>query len=103
MKDFKYTRLGYFLERTKRFFERMRMSDTEYRIMKGESKMYKDMLSTIKWETCSDYEDITDARGNIIQRLIKSKTSTVHVNVIEMLTKGGIVLDKGVKLDITSE
>ncbi len=101
MEDFKYTKVGYFFERAKRFFERLKMSDTEYRIMKGESQMYKDMLSAIKWDIRADYEDIIDINDSLIRQIPKGKTAIAHINIVEMLEKGGITPDKNVIWDIT--
>lgn len=101
MKDFKYTKVGYFLERAKRFFERMKMPDVRYRIMKSESQMYRDMLSSIKCDISVNYENITDSNGSLITQIPKLKTTIVRINIVEMLEKGGFTFDKNVIWDVT--
>ena len=82
--------------------ERIKLSDSEYLTMKAQSQMYKAMISTIKYGSNMEYEDICDDVGNLINKIPKSNTVTVHINVTEMLAEGGITFNKNVvKLDVT--
>ena len=82
--------------------ERIKLSDSEYLTMKAQSQMYKAMMSTVKYSSNTVYEDIVDGAGNLINKIPKSNTAIVHVNVTEMLAEGGITFNKNVvKLDVT--
>lgn len=82
--------------------ERIKLSDSEYLTMKAQSQMYKAMMSTIKCSSNAIYEDIVDSDGNLINRIPKSKTAIVHVNIADMLAEGGVTFNKNVvKLDVT--
>lgn len=80
--------------------ERIKLSESDYMIMKSESQMYKSMMSAIKCGLNTDYEDIK-INDCIIQRIPKSKTMVVNVDVWQMLANGGIIFDKNtVKLNV---
>ena len=82
--------------------ERIKLSESDYRQMKAQSQMYKGMMSTVKYNIDSEYEDVTNKKGDTVMRLEKSRTMTINVDVVEMLAEGGITFDKNiVKLDIT--
>lgn len=82
--------------------ERIKLSESDYLTMKAQSQMYKAMMSTIKYSSNTVYEDIADNDGNLINRILKAKTATVHINITDMLAEGGITFNKNaVKFDIT--
>jgi hypothetical protein len=82
--------------------ERIKLSESDYVAMKTQSQMYKAMMSTIKYDLSSEYEDIKDASGYLITTIPKAKTATAHINITEMLAEGGIIFNKNVvKLDVT--
>lgn len=82
--------------------ERIKLSESDYLIMKAQSQMYKAMMSTVKYSSNVVYEDIVDDTGNLINRVPKSNTAIVHINITEMLAEGGVTFNKNVvKLDIT--
>jgi len=82
--------------------ERIRLSESDYLIMKAQSQMYKAMMSTVKCNIDSEYEDVTNKQGDTIMRLEKSRTMTMSVNIVEMLAEGGITFDENaVKLNVT--
>ena len=82
--------------------ERIKLSESDYITMKAQSQMYKAMMSTIKYSSNTVYEDIVDDTGNLINRIPKSNTAIVHINITEMLAEGGVTFNKNVvKLDIT--
>lgn len=81
--------------------ERIKLSESEYLSMKAKAQMYEAMMSTVVYSVDSEYQDVFDDVGNLITRIPKSRTATVHVNVTDMLAEGGIVFNKNVvKLDI---
>jgi hypothetical protein len=82
--------------------ERIKLSESDYITMKAQSQMYKAMMSTIKYSSNTVYEDIVDDTGNLINRIPKSNTAIVHINITEMLAEGGVTFNKNVvKLDVT--
>lgn len=82
--------------------ERIKLSESDYRLMKTESQTHKKMMSTIKFNIDSEYEDVTDNQGDTIMRLEKLRTMTIDIDITEMLAEGGIVFDKNVvKLNVT--
>lgn len=82
--------------------ELIKLSESDYLIMKAQSQMYKAMMSTVKYSSNVVYEDIVDDTGNLINRIPKSNTAIVHINITEMLAEGGVTFNKNVvKLDIT--
>jgi hypothetical protein len=82
--------------------ERIKLSESDYITMKAQSQMYKAMMSTVKYSSNTVYEDIVDDTGNLINRIPKSNTAIVHVNVTEMLAEGGVTFNKNVvKLIVT--
>lgn len=82
--------------------ERIKLSESDYITMKAQSQMYKAMMSTVKYSSNTVYEDIVDDAGNLINRIPKSNTAIVHVNVTEMLAEGGVTFNKNVvKLIVT--
>ena len=82
--------------------ERIKLSESDYLIMKAQSQMYSGMMSTITYSSSSEYEDVKDASGYLITSIPKAKTATVHINITEMLAEGGITFNKNVvKLDVT--
>lgn len=84
--------------------ERIRLSESDYRTMKARAQMYQSMMSTIKYDVNTEYEDAVDELGNLIRRTLKARNVTAHINVEEMLAEGGITFDKRVdKLDIRSD
>lgn len=82
--------------------KRIKLSESDYLTMKAQSQMYKAMMSTIKYSSDSEYEDVFDADGNLITRLRSARTATVHINIVDMLAEGGVTFNKNaVKFDIT--
>ena len=82
--------------------ERIKLSESDYITMKAQSQMYKAMMSTVKYSSNTVYEDIVDDAGNLINRIPKSNTAIVYVNVTEMLAEGGVTFNKNVvKLIVT--
>ena len=82
--------------------ERIKLSELDYGLMKAKSQMYDGMMSTIKCDINSEYEDVTNKQGNTVMRFEKSRTMTMNVNVVEMLAEGGITFDmNAVKLNVT--
>lgn len=82
--------------------ERIKLSESDYVMMKAQSQMYSSMMSTIRYSVDDEYENITDGNGSLITQTIKARTATVHVNITEMLAEGGIAFNKNaVKFDIT--
>lgn len=82
--------------------ERIRLSESDYLTMKAKSQMYSAMMSTVKYSSSADYEDIKDAADNVITKICKAKTATIDIDIIEMLAEGGITFDKNaVKLNVT--
>jgi hypothetical protein len=70
--------------------------------MKAQSQMYQAMMSTIKYSSNSDCEDVFDGAGHLVTKIYKGRTDTVHINITDMLAEGGITFNKNViKLDIT--
>lgn len=82
--------------------ERIKLSEHDYLSMKAQSQMYKAMMATIKHSSSADYEDIKDADGNLIQKLLIGKTVKLDIDIVELLAEGGITFDKNaVKLNVT--
>lgn len=82
--------------------ERIKLSESDYLMMKAQSQMYKAMMSTIKYSSDSEYEDAFDDNGNLIKRFLKARTATIHINIADMLAEGGVTFNKNaVNLDIT--
>ena len=82
--------------------ERVRLSESDYMTMKAQSQMYKAMMSTIKYSSDTEYEDAFDDNGNLIKRFLKARTATIHINIVDMLSEGGITFNKNaVNLDVT--
>lgn len=82
--------------------ERIKLSESDYLIMKAQAQMYKAMMSTVKYSSNAIYEDIVDDAGNLINRVPKSNTAIIHINITEMLAEGGVTFNKNVvKLDVT--
>lgn len=80
--------------------ERIKLSESEYLSMKSKAQMYSDMMSTVKCECNTDYEDIKN-NGHAIARFPKSRTMTLNIDVEQMLASGGITFDKNaVKLNV---
>ena len=79
--------------------ERIKLSESDYLSMKSKAQMYSDMMSAIKYECNTDYEDIK-SNGQTIARFPRSKTMTLNIDVEQMLENGGITFDKNaVKLN----
>lgn len=82
--------------------ERIRLSESDYLVMKAQSQMYQAMMSTIEYSSDSEYEDTFDDNGIPIKSFLKARTATVHINITDMLAEGGITFNKNVvKFDIT--
>lgn len=82
--------------------ERIKLSESDYLTMKAQSQMYKAMMSTVKYSSDTEYEDVFDDNGNIIKRFLKARTATIHINIVDMLAEGGITFNNNtVKLDVT--
>lgn len=82
--------------------ERIRLSESDYLVIKAQSQMYQAMMSTIKYSSDSEYEDAFDDNGFLIKRFLKARTATIHINITDMLAEGGVTFNKNaVKLDIT--
>lgn len=82
--------------------ERIKLSESDYVTMKTRAQMYKAMMSTIKYSSSPEYEDVKDSLGCLITTIPKAKTATVHINITEMLAEGGITFNKNVvKIDVT--
>ena len=82
--------------------EQIKLSESDYMTMKAQSQMYKAMMSTIKYSSGSEYQDVFDANGVLVTRINQERTATVHINIADMLAEGGVTFNKNaVKLDVT--
>lgn len=82
-------------------FERIRLSEIDYKNIQLKAKMYDNMMSTINFDINTKTEDITDRDGNLIYRIPKSKTVNMDIDMMKMLKAGGVTFDlDAVKLNI---
>ena len=81
--------------------ERLKLSEHNYRVMKVKAKMYDDMISTIKYDINTEYEEAKDKTGCVLVRIPKSISMVCNVDVEQMLANGGITFDKNrVKINV---
>ena len=82
-------------------FERIRLSELDYKNIKSKAQMYDNMMSTVVFNFNTVSEDIKDKDGNIIYRFPKSKTANIDIDIVEMLKAGGVTFDlNAVKLNV---
>lgn len=82
-------------------FERIRLSESDYKNIKSKAQMYDNMMSTIDFNLNTELEDIKDKDGNIIYRFPKSKTANMNIDIVEMFKAGGVTFDlDAVKLNV---
>lgn len=82
-------------------FERIRLSESDYKNIKLKAQLYDNMMSTIDFNINNESEDIKDKDGNIIYRFPKSKTANMNIDMMKMLKAGGVTFDlDAVKLNI---
>ncbi|WP_288682268.1 hypothetical protein [uncultured Eubacterium sp.] len=84
------------------FIERVRMSESDYLIMKEQSNKFENMMSSCEFKLDEpEHTDVKDADGNILRIFKKSRSASLNINIDEMLKNGGILYDKErVKLNI---
>lgn len=82
-------------------FERIRLSESDYKNIKLKAQLYDNMMSTIDFNINNESEDIKDKDGNIIYRFPKSKTANMDIDIVEMIKAGGVTFDlDAVKLNV---
>ena len=82
-------------------FERIKLSELDYKNIKTKAQLYDNMMSTIDFKIDNESEDIKDKDGNIIYRFPKSKTANMNIDIMKMLNAGGITFElDAVKLNV---
>lgn len=82
-------------------FERIKLSELDYKNIKTKAQLYDNMMSTIDFKIDNESEDIKDKDGNIIYRFPKSKTANMNIDIMKMLNAGGITFELDVvKLNV---
>lgn len=82
-------------------FERIKLSELDYKNIKTKAQLYDNMMSTIDFKINNESEDIKDKDGNIIYRFPKSKTANMNIDIMKMLNAGGITFElDAVKLNV---
>lgn len=86
-------RFNMFMSKIGNFIEKMRLSETDYLMMKDQSEKYKSMMSTMNVDTHAEFENIETESGIVLRRFPKSQTVTLNVDVKDMLRAGGVICD----------
>ena len=82
--------------------ERIKLSESDYAMMKAQAQMYNAMMSTVRYDIEREYEPVYDANGILVTNLFKARVSTIRINITDMLAEGGLVFNKNVvKFDVT--
>lgn len=77
------------------FIEKVRMSESDYLIMKEQSNKFENMMQTCKFTMNEpEYIDIKDANGNVLHKLTTSYSASLNINIDDMLKEAGIIYDK---------
>ena len=79
--------------------ERIKLSESDYLIMKANAQMFAAMMSTVKCNFEMEYEDVMVGES-LITKIPKSKTMTINIDIKQMLANAGITFDDTVKLNI---
>ena len=70
--------------------------------MRVKARMYDAMISNITYTSSVKYEEVRDARNNLMFQLPKLKTTTLDVNIEQLLAEAGIIFDRGsVEVNVT--
>lgn len=80
--------------------ERIKLSESDYRAMKDKSQRYDAMMPNVKYTINTNFKDVTDNFGNIIQTVYMGVNATIDVDIVEMLAAIGITMCKGDILNI---
>lgn len=79
--------------------ERIKLSETEYISIKNKSRMYDDMMSTVKCTFNAEFEEVKKD-GYVLKRFPTKKNVNIDIDMKQMLSNGGINLDRSVDLKI---
>jgi len=79
-------------------FERLKMTNEEFKELRYKAQKYDDILSTIEIETSAEYEDFR-IHGALISRMPKNKKCSIKIDTNKILNIIGIKPSKeGVKI-----